>query len=344
MSRARLTPAARGRVRPGPPGGGALVVALPPEERAAWLAQWWGQARATQEEEVLAQWLVGFLASGLDLATGLDFAVGPGGALETAPTLRVQVLDWLGALAPELAAAEARAVLDRSPSPDEWAVALRDYGRTLGEPSQDDYYLDRVLMLLEQPSWQAGPTRGYLEAFDAAVHSGAEAVVEPLLALSLEAPHPGTRRVATMALDSLAGDDPLLVARVITAPGSPLREMPTFRASLMARLDPREPDHVAELSAYLLTVAEAGEERAAFAGSFPNLNDFAAHYLLTRQPGRNLVEMARTDLAAYELVRQWQTNPAFAARRDTLEAIEARLRPFLESAVRGGFLPAEELE
>jgi len=316
---------------------------VPEADRDVWLDAWWRDTKAARSETELTEWLMAFLASGLDAETGLRFRVGPEGVLDESPSLRAQVLDWLGEINATAAARQAREILDRMAAPAEVAVALRNYGRVLEEPSQDAYYIDRITELVSRTDWQAYPSGGYLEAFDAAVHSGAAEVVGPLLEASLDAPHAGTRKAATMALDNLAGDDPLLVAQWIDTADSPIAKMPTFRASLVSRLDPREAPHVEELRRYLLEVPHGSGELEVFANTFPNANDFAAHYLLTHQPGRNLYATAQIDLAAYRLVRTWKADPAFAPRRDTLDTIEVRLRGFLESAVRGGFLQEEKI-
>ena len=197
--------------------------------------------------------------------------------------------------------------------------------------------------MLANNDWQSAPTGGYLEAFDTAVHSRSASVVPELIALITERPHPAMRKAAMMALDNLTGDDPLLVAELLTTNDSPMAQLPTFRASLLARLDPRDDAHVAELQHYLLDISHGVDELMTFANTFPNANDFAAHYLLTHQPGRNLYEVARVDLAAYGLVRQWQQDPAFASLYPSLQQVEQRLRPFLEDAVAGGFLQSTDV-
>jgi hypothetical protein len=288
--------------------------------------------------------LIEFLESGEDGDTGMPFVVGMDGNLDAAPTLRIQALDQLGRLDPDGSAAYAARIFDQSGSPGEWAIALRNYGRQLEQPDADPGYVSAILELITNPEWQARPTAGYLEAFDAAVHCAAPELVPVLVAISLNAPDRRTRMAATMALESLSGDHPERVARVIASPDSPIEAKPAFRASLMARLDPTRPGHVGLLRDYLLADDRSREELEAFADNFPNFNDFAGHYLLTRQTPRQLAVMAWTDLTALRLARKWRADPEFGEHEWFLEMLVERLERHVQSAVRGGILPPEVQE
>ncbi len=313
---------------------------LPPGQVETILTAYWtdlDQSGMTAVEK--AAILVAYLDSGHNLSTGQLFEVGPNGVLTSAPTLRVQALNWIGEIDANIAADYSWKIFEQSSSPDEWALALRNYGRVLDHPGTDDYFTSQVRALIANQTWQANPTRGYLEAFDSAVFSAVPVVIEDLLEVCFTSNHKGTRLAATMALDNIAGDNPLAVARIITQQGSMIENKPTFRASLMSRLDPVLPEHVEVLTDYLLNPAFSTEEKQVFAKAFPNHNDFASHYLLSNQPPRSLHLMARIDFAALELIRKCQENPAFRDKLELLDVMETQLRKHVESARRGGFLP-----
>lgn len=316
---------------------------LSPDQMKMLLAAWWADLdQSGMSAHDQARMLVAYLDSGQNLSTGQLFEVGQHGRLSSAPTLRVQALDWLGEADPRLAADYSRKIFEQSNSPDEWALALRNYGRILEAPDTDDFFTSHVRALINNQDWQANPTRGFLEAFDSAVYSAAPVIIEDLLEVCFTSGHKGTSLAATMALDNIAGDDPLAVARIITQPDSLIEHTPTFRASLMSRLDPLNAEHVEVLRAYLLDPSYEADELNVFANSFPNHNDFASHYLLTSQSARNLHLMARVDLAALELIREYQADPAFNDKLDLLNVMETQLQEFVESAQRGGFLPGTE--
>lgn len=318
------------------------LAGMQPEQIALILNTWWTDiADSGMSNEEVSRMLVEYLDSGRDLQTGLRFKVGPNGKLSAAPTLRVQALDWLGEIDPHFAADYSRHIFETSTAPDEWALALRNYGRILEQPSEDAYFTKQVRALLNNKDWQSNPTRGFMEAFDSAVYSAAPDVIEDLLEVCFTSNHKGTVLAATMALDNIAGDDPLAVARIITQPNSLIEYTPTFRASLMSRLDPLNQEHTVVLENYFLNPAYSPEEMDVFIHSFPNHNDFASHYLLTRQAPRNLYAMAQKDLAALTLVQQWKADPAFANHVDSLLMMEERLGEFVQSAINGGFLKKE---
>ena len=319
------------------------VSALPAEERSAHLQDWWARRGESQLSPAQAGAdLLRFLQSGLDADLGLVFRVAPGGILASAPTLRVQALDWLGAVDPEAAARYALEVFAESASPDEWAVSLRNYGRRLEDPSRDGLYISTLQRMIAHPEWQARPTGGFLEGFDAAVHCGSPKLLPVLWETAAQAPHRGTRMAAIMTLETMARREPAAVAAAIHGPDNPSSNLPGLRASLMARLDPANDAQAEILQHYFLNEDLPAAERAAFVRVFPNHNAFAGHRLLTQSAPQAIARMAWQDREALHRVREWQSDPRFAPHAGYLAELESRLAAFVESAVRGGILAMED--
>lgn len=279
--------------------------------------------------------LEAFLDSGRDLETGRSFHVGDEGWLTSAPTLRVAALDALGRADPMAAARYSRRILDTSDSADEWAIALRNYARSLGSGQHDSYFANRVEELLTRDEWLASPTGGFLEAFDAVVFSGAPEFIGQLAHLQQEAEHAAVRRAALISLERLAARESLEVARVLAKNPDVLAERPAWRASLFARVDPRNDDGQTLLEGYWQQ-SLSDVERTTFLESFPNGNAFAGHFLLTAPEPFSPARQARIDATALDLLRQWQARGDLSA--EALSDAIQRLEQFVRSARAAGYL------
>lgn len=285
-----------------------------------------------------------FLAGGADGPTGEGFRVGPGGSLREAPTWRVAALDGLGAADPARAAAVARAILENSSSPDEWAVALRNYGRTLAEPGTDDFFNDRIDALLGNHAWRAEPTGGFLEAFDAAVYSGHPRWAGALLEIHREAANPAVRRASAVGFEGLAAHQPLAVSQALAEARGPDGAWDLLEVSALARLDPRVEAEREALWNGISSLPMEGEATDYFFTLFPNANLFVGDFLLTRAPQKSLREQAALDAAALSAVRAWQSEVADPNLRGRLGALADYLAAHVEAARAHGFLPPSSSE
>jgi hypothetical protein len=142
---------------------------------------------AKKPSPVAAREIRDFLESGNDIATGLGFRVGPNGSLIEQPSLRVAALDWLGEFSSSDAAAYAETIFQSSDSADEWAVALRNFGRSQNA-RENPSFTDAVHELFVRDQWKANPSEGYFEAFDAVVFSACGEFVRELVDLASESP------------------------------------------------------------------------------------------------------------------------------------------------------------
>ena len=102
-------------------------------------------------------WIRSFLASRQDKETGLSFEIDPDGNLKEWPTFRTFLFD---ALSTRITA-------------DEWALALRNAGRAETTEGTRKFLRTKTEELIQNPSWQASPSIGYLNAFDVLVHTKA---------------------------------------------------------------------------------------------------------------------------------------------------------------------------
>lgn len=269
----------------------------------------------------------GYLDSLADIAVPLDFAIAADGSLETAPTLRVWLLDTLTLVAPQAAAEYAQRVLASSNSADEWAVALRGYG--MGRPDDTTFLKAKAGELLARTDWRAKPSSGYLEAFDVLVHTRASEFTPQLATLVKDKQNRAVGHAAFLTLDRLIQQD---VAKVLTQ----LQSQPELmtgreqtRANYFARADVRDPQQRTLLESYLLDPRRTPEELDTFAGIYPNANFMISHNLLTRTATPAGEDLAAHDREALKVVESWLSDPRFATQHARLEAIQRRLRQFV---------------
>jgi hypothetical protein len=277
--------------------------------------------------------IIELLESGLDAGTGLAFVVGPEGVMEESPTWRTALLDFLGQTDPTQFIAYSRVLMATTASSDEYALSLRNLGWGNVNGRFDGEIRDHFAAMLNRSAWYEQPTVGYLEAFDLAVESGAVNELASVLRAPGAEGELAVSRAAFVALDRLMLRSPeMLVDKFLTDPGF-LSSTPLHRASLLARLDVREPEQSELLSTYLQRGDHASGELEYFADLFPNGNCFTSHRLVTApEASGSIADMTELDRATLEALREWSVKPEFAARRGELSAVIERL----EDAVHGG--------
>ncbi len=235
-------------------------------------------------DDVAVATMLAFLQTGEDASTGLPFVVGPEGVMASVPTLRTFLLDLLPSLDPEAALENARALLARRESADEFALALRNLAwNDLGGDLRPE--LERNFQqMLAMDAWRDHLTPGFLEAFDIAVELGDAARFDAMTSVADEAMAAGNEtlsRAAFMALDRMTLRDPdLLVDALARRPGW-LSQAPLQRASLVARLDITRPAERDAFVAYLMRPQPAVGELEYLARLFPNGNYLTGNRLVT---------------------------------------------------------------
>ena len=277
-----------------------------------------------------------FLRLGEDAKTGLGFRVGPHHALRDAPTLRTALLDWLGELDRAAAGRQATEILEAMLSPDEVAIALRNFAWGFpGEREQLAVYFTR---LLHRADWAEQPSGGYLESFDLVPYLGNPAFVKSVGPFLSPTSTPEVRNASLVALDRLVLANPAgTIADIVERQA--LADQPLVRATFLARADPRDTRQRALLERYLLSVPISAAEFAKFIRVFPNGNRNVSHNLLTDSAAPMLADLAAIDRSALELVRAWAADPRFAAHTLDLAQLRNRLEEQAASAARGGYLP-----
>lgn len=268
-----------------------------------------------------------------DAATALPFTIGDNGNLETAPTLRIALLDWLGQRDPAAAAALARELLEEPHSADEWALCLRNVARGPADP-ETPYFLHRKWEeMVDIEAWRASPTVGFLEAFDTLVHARATAATPRLAELAADQ-SPQSAAVAHasfLTLDRLVLTEPAGTLERLLAADQLLARRGPMVAQLMARADLGDPRQRDLVAAYLLDEQRRPDELEAFAGVFPNANYMMSSNLLTRTRLPDRDQRLGSDRAALERVERWLDEERFAEIRPVLEAMRTRLRGFVEA-------------
>ncbi len=301
------------------------------------LATTWAELGALPPEERTVQ-ILQFLESGEDATTGMEFRVASGGVLAESPSVRVAALDWLGQLDPVAAADYAEHIFEASNSSDEWAVALRNLGRSPGAQA-NPLFQQSVRQLIVREDWRTSPTRGYAEALDSVVLLGDLSLIPETLKAAQDSPD--IAPLIPVVLDNLILGQPSTALPFLTQDADLFREETALRASLVARADVRDPAQRKAVEDYLLEVNASSEELARFGHLFPLFNRFLGQHLMTVDQPCTIREQASIDDAALTAVVQWKGDSRFGGVASMLDEVEQRLRSHVESARRSGLLPRQ---
>jgi hypothetical protein len=291
------------------------VHALPPDAAAA---------------AIIAQ-----LQSGEDAATGLGFVVGSEGIMAETPTYRTELLNLLGQTDPFQASDYARVLMKESlVTPDEYALSLRNLAWADLRGNLRDDLRSFFARMLDRPEWRANPTAGFLEAFDVAAFTESSDLVAKAIepAGTTDIKESLVSRAGFVALDRIMLSNRSAVLDAFQQNPDFLSHAPFHRASILSRLDPRQPAEAQLLENYLLRSDHAPGELAYFAEIYPNGNRFISHRLVTSwERGGSIMEVAQMDKVVLHRVRLWLEDPRFGPRRDELTMIAKRLEEFLGS-------------
>lgn len=251
------------------------------DSAAAELAQLKRDLLAADPREAIAA-IADFLNSGRDVRTGQGFSIGAGGQLDQAPTLRVLLLDLLGALARETrtadAAAISRTILENKKSADEWAIALRNVA--WHEPTATAFLSGKLREMLVHEPWLQSPSAGMLEAFDVAVFTRSPEMIPPL-AETLRSNRVPLQRAAAIALDRLAERAPLEVMNYLNANPGTMADRPFVRADYFAKADVAQPAQRRALEIYLSRADVALAEKTKLLEAMAMPASFVSESLLT---------------------------------------------------------------
>ena len=274
----------------------------------------------------------GFLDTGTDASTRLDFKLDARGFLTEAPSLRVFLLDYLAQVDAKGAAVYARTVLDTMESPDEWAVALRNIA--LGDPGADARALLERKMgeMLRNIPWQQEPSTGFLEAFDVAVYLGGTNLIPALSEMVRKKDNPAVAHAAYLALDRIVIDDPATTLGVLQASPDLMRGREPTRANYFARADVRDPRQRQVLESYLLDSRIDAAELRQFTGLYPSANFMISHNLLTHSATPDHADLTGRDAESLRVLREWLADPRFERLRPELEESRLRLEEFVRQA------------
>jgi hypothetical protein len=272
----------------------------------------------------------GFLDSRSDAPSGLGFKIGADGLLEESPSLRVFLLDHLARVDAAAAASYAEKILGKMSSPDEWAVALRNYAR-VNSTAQDRTFLEQKLQaMLQHEPWREQPSAGFLEAFDVAVYLGGTNLIPALTTLVRGKENRAVSHAAHLALDRLAIVDATGTLKALQSDPESMKGREVTRANYFARADVSDGSQRGVLEMYLLNPGLNATELSTFAGLFPNANYMISHNLLTQSVVPDHATLVQRDRAALRTVQEWLSDPRFEEIKPQLLKIQKRLEMFVE--------------
>ncbi len=218
-----------------------------------------------------------FLLSGRDSATGLDFAVGPGGILNESPSLRVFLLDELGDLSPAAALPISQQILQTKTSADEWAISLRNVA--WADPASRPYLDQKVTEMLTYQPWMQNPSGGFLESFDVAVY--AQAVnLAPVLDSYLADQTSALWQASAVTLDRLAQYAPEQLLSTLNDQPTLLSTNPGLRSDYFAKAQLSDPAQLAAVETYLARSDVTVAEKNRFIGQLSQPGAFVSDNLI----------------------------------------------------------------
>jgi hypothetical protein len=275
--------------------------------------------------QVAVEAMVDFLRSRRDATTGLGFLVGDGGMLETAPTLRMVLLDSLGRIDPIAAAEFSREMLGSLDFPaGEIALALRnlDWG---GGKDDQVLFREQTLRYLSNHTWAKAADAAYLEGYDAAARLNDPLAVGILAKRASEDAEGPVAGAATLALERLASQGH---AGVLGAIAKDSRIPADQKGELLARADVRDPDQREILEGFLQAPENMGMVET-FLMAFPLASHTVGPRLMTDEKFPNADERREADEAALEAVRAWLEDKRFARHKESLEQVATRLEEMI---------------
>ncbi len=265
-----------------------------------------------------------FLATGSDAPTGQEFAVGEGGTLAGAATLRVFLMDVLGEISRQTggdaAAKIARQVLETKTSADEWAVSLRNVA--WHEPGAKAYLANRMREMLAYEPWRTAPSGGMLEAFDVVVFAQDTTFIPTLAGFLSGAPSP-LQQASAVALDRLSEAAPLAAMTWLNSHPAELADRPFLRADFYAKADLRQLAQRQALEFYLGRQDVTAVEKTKLLKALAVPGTFLSDNLLTSPapPDDDAVRQA----ALSKTLADWQAAGRFPELHPQMQQVQSRL-------------------
>lgn len=274
-----------------------------------------------------------YLATGRDVSTPFPFRPSRQGGLLSAPSLRTFLLDLLGFLDPQAGAKLLDQPFSADYPPGEWALALRNkvWADYTEAPFQTrDRVAATAIDLLKHKPWVDLPDEAVLETFDFLVFAPSTRGTRLLVKHLGRADAPAINRASYLALDRLARSRPVSTAELLLDDPATVGEQTSARASIIARLDPREDSQASLYAGYLKNPAISRDERAQSLQHYPNVSVTLVPGLVTKPRDIDPVDARGRVEAALQRLATWQNDPALAELSDELAAAEQRLREVIE--------------
>lgn len=298
------------------------------------------EIRAMSRADAVAR-ISAILASGRDFESGHEFMLDSDGNLAAAPTLRTMLLDELATMDPANAAEISREILDTPTTADEWAIALRNLGRVDDSPETSAFLHEKAVELIRNPEWQAEPSVGYLNAFDVLVHTEATAEAPLLSDLIKNKDRKDLAHAAFLTLDRLVQRQPAVMLAQLGTDAALSASRPEMTAQQFARADLRDESQREIVARWLLHPERTATELNAFAGVFPNHNQFVSNNLLTRDTASAGADLAAHDREVLEVVTSWADDPDFKPLNEHLSVMISRLESFANAPQSSSSAPNE---
>ncbi len=264
--------------------------------------------------------IASLLQTGEDAFAFGRFSPGADGFLKSYPTFRTALLDALENLDSETAISVGKEILNTSENSDEWALSLRTLARHAWRNDDRAFLARKVEDLLNKSEWLNDPSFSYLHAFDVAVAGGLDESLNRLGVLVADPPSRSVGHAAILSVDRFFQSNELVGAQHILSNPDFLDSKTGFRATLMARLDPRNLEGVSSMELYLDSGSISSAEKGVFFESFPNFNSTYSFNLVTESVILSRTEMRARSIASKDILAKWLAVNAYPDLNDKIEA------------------------
>jgi len=272
--------------------------------------------------------ITGFLVTGMDRATGQEFALLGEGPVHV--SLRALLLDELGRIDAVQAASVSRQLLDGSAAlpADLQAIALRNIAAVAPDPlppGEHAYLLAAWRKIAARPELLDGSCAASLSALGLASFLRDDTLLEPLFRLREETSSSQAAAAIEHAIERLVLGSPTAAVEYLAREQEALAAMPDLRGRLLAHADLGHPREAMAVQSFLANPDAPPEVIEAFVLSFASETETLRPALF--EPGQALLleDTIKDYAGALQMVRRWQQDPSMQGAAEALSIMELKL-------------------
>lgn len=287
--------------------------------------------------------LVDALGSGIEISTGLDFAIDQKGFLTSPESIKGLLLNELSLLDPAQGAVTAEALMNKGGLElAEQITALRAYAYGNGldyvDAKSDIFFIEQITSVFDKTSPGIKATPKELAIFDIATFTNNSLLNDRLI--DMAAVKPGrdytdgawtTSDAAFFALDRIVADDFKVNIEKLQQNSAWERLNGADKVMLYTRADARDPADRALVEDFVFGAGRTQAERDMFIANFPNGNYYKGNNVIPLRPSVSDQALRQMDVNALEMARDWQLSPVYPQHSVFVDALVEKLENYTGS-------------